>query len=56
MLKFRVSLLSLALLLGNAVAPTFLGQAYLVVHVVSVAVIAELQWMGVRRLPAWAAA
>ena len=49
-------LASLALLLGNAVAPTFLGQAYLVVHVVSVAVIAELQWMGVRRLPAWAAA
>ena len=54
--NFGWALASLALLLGNAVAPTFLGQAYLVVHVVSVAVIAELQWMGVRRMPAWAAA
>ena len=54
--NFGWALASLALLLGNAVAPTFLGQAYLVVHVVSVAVIAELQWMGVRRLPAWAVA
>lgn len=44
--NFGWALASLALLLGNAVAPTFLGQAYLVVHVVSVAVIAELQWMG----------
>ena len=40
--NFGWALASLALLLGNAVAPTFLGQAYLVVHVVSVAVIAEL--------------
>ena len=54
--NFAWALASLALLLGNAVAPTFLGQAYLVVHVVSVALIAELQWMGVRRLPTWAAA
>ena len=50
------ALARLALLLGNAVAPTCLGQAYLVVHVVSVALFAVLQWMGVRRLPAWAAA
>jgi len=54
--NFGWALASLVLLLGNAVAPTLLGQAYLVVHVVSVALIAELQWMGVRRLPAWAAA
>jgi len=54
--NFAWALASLALLLGSAVAPTLLGQAYLLVHVVSVAVLAELQWMGVRRLPAWVAA
>ncbi|BEP95827.1 hypothetical protein GmRootA79_42110 [Acidovorax sp. A79] len=54
--NFAWALASLALLLGSAAAPTLLGQAYLLVHVVSVALLAELQWMGVRRLPAWAAA
>lgn len=44
-------LASLALLLSSAVAPTVWGQAYLVVHVVSVGILAELQWFGVRRLP-----
>lgn len=43
-------------LLGSALTPTLLGQAYLVVHVVSVALLAELQWLGVRRLPGLAAA
>ena len=50
------ALASLALLLGSTLTPTLLGQAYLLVHVVSVAMLAELQWMGVRRLPTWAAA
>ena len=54
--NFAWALASLALLLGPAAAPTLPGQAYLLVHVVSVALLAELQWMGVRRLPAWAAA
>jgi hypothetical protein len=54
--NFAWALASLALLLGSAAAPTLPGQAYLLVHVVSVALLAELQWMGVRRLPAWAAA
>ena len=47
---------SLALLLGSIVAPTLWGQAYLVVHVVSVGLLAEVQWFGMRRLPAMAAA
>ena len=47
---------SLALLLGSAVTPTIWGQAYLVVHVVSVGLLAEVQWFGMRRLPAMAAA
>lgn len=42
---------SLILLVGGVVQPTLLGQAYLLVHVVSVAVLAELQWLGARRLP-----
>lgn len=54
--NFAWALASLALLLGSALAPTPLGQAYLAVHVVSVALLAELQWLGVRRLPSWAAA
>ena len=49
-------LASLVLLLGSAVQPTLLGQGYLLVHVVSVALLAELQWMGVRRLPGLATA
>ena len=47
---------SLVLLLGSTLTPTLLGQAYLLVHVVSVALLAELQWWGVRRLRVWAAA
>ncbi|MBB6559409.1 hypothetical protein HNP48_002076 [Acidovorax soli] len=47
---------SLALLLGSAVAPTVWGQTYLVVHVVSVGLLAEVQWFGMRRLPTLAAA
>ncbi len=43
---------SVTLLLSSAVAPTVWGQAYLVVHVLSVGVLAELQWFGVRRLSA----
>lgn len=50
------ALASLVLLLGSAVQPTLLGQGYLLVHVVSVALLAELQWMGVRRLPGLATA
>ncbi|PJI98723.1 hypothetical protein CLU85_3554 [Acidovorax sp. 69] len=54
--NFAWALASLALLLGSALTPTLLGQAYLMVHGVSVAALAELQWLGVRRLPRWAAA
>ena len=54
--NFAWAVASLALLLSSMLAPTLLGQVYLVVHVVSVALLAELQWFGVRRLPAWAAA
>ncbi|HEY1104020.1 MAG TPA: hypothetical protein VGE70_11425, partial [Burkholderiaceae bacterium] len=54
--NFAWALASLALLLGSTLTPTLLGQAYLLVHVVSVAMLAELQWFGVRRLPTWAAA
>ncbi|MFT4243101.1 MAG: hypothetical protein QM569_12535 [Acidovorax sp.] len=52
--NFAWALGSLALWAG--LAPTPLGQAYLLVHVVSVALLAELQWMGVRRLPSALAA
>ena len=54
--NFAWALASLGLLLGSTVTPTLLGQAYLLVHVVSVAMLAELQWMGVRRLPGLASA
>lgn len=40
----------LALLLTGAAA-TALGQAYLVMQAVTVAVLAELEWMGLRRYP-----
>ena len=46
----------LVLLLGSGAQPTVWGQAYLLVHVVAVAALAELQWTGVRRLPGLAAA
>lgn len=49
--NFAWALGSLGLLLGSSLSPTLLGQAYLAVHVVSVVLLAELQWMGVRRLP-----
>ncbi|MBV7544525.1 hypothetical protein [Acidovorax sp. sic0104] len=54
--NFAWALASLGLLLGSTLAPTLLGQAYLLVHVVSVAMLAELQWWGMRRLSTWAAA
>ncbi|MCO4094079.1 MAG: hypothetical protein HEQ37_08700 [Acidovorax sp.] len=49
------ALTSLGLLLGSALEPPFLGQAYLLVHVVSVAVLAAAQWAGLRRLRSSAA-
>lgn len=49
--NFAWALASLGLLLGSSLSPTVLGQAYLLVHVVSVALLAELQWMGARHLP-----
>ena len=39
----------LVLLFGGQVTPTPLGQAYLVVQAVAVLVLAELQWMALRR-------
>ncbi len=39
----------LALLFGGLVSPTPLGQSYLVVQAVAVLVLAELQWMALRR-------
>lgn len=54
--NFAWAAASLALLLGSTLTPTLLGLAYLLVHVVSVALLAELQWWGVRRLRVWAAA
>ncbi len=39
----------LALLFGGLVSPTPLGQAYLGVQAVAVLVLAELQWMALRR-------
>ena len=48
--NFAWALGSLGLLLGSSLSPTGLGQAYLWVHVVSVSLLAELQWMGVRAL------
>lgn len=35
----------------NASALTALGQAYVVVHALAVAVLAELEWFGLRRAP-----
>lgn len=49
------ALASLGLLLGTALEPPFWGQAYLLMHVVSVAVLAAAQWGGLRRLRAPAA-
>lgn len=38
-----------ALVLGGALSPTPWGQAYLVVQALAVLVLAELQWMALRR-------
>lgn len=46
------ALASLGLLLGTALEPPFWGQAYLLMHAVSVAALAAVQWGGLRRLPA----
>ena len=46
----------LGLLASGLVAPTLLGVAFLVSQAVTVGVLAELEWMGVRKLypaPAW---
>lgn len=50
------ALASLVLWTGVAVTPTVWGQAYLLAHAVAVALLAEMQWFGVRRLPSMAAA
>ena len=47
---------SLALWAGPLLAPTLLGQGYLLVHAVAVAGLAELQWWGARRPAGMAAA
>ncbi|RYH64113.1 MAG: hypothetical protein EON54_06930 [Alcaligenaceae bacterium] len=47
---------SLFLVLGRSLTPTELGLTYLVVHTVSPALLASLQWCGVRRLPRWTTA
>lgn len=49
------SLASLALLMGGASSATLLGQGYLLVHVASVALLAVLQWRGLRQFPSRAA-
>lgn len=41
-----------ALLTGSLVAPTLLGQAFIAVQAVTVGLLAELEWLGVRRAPA----
>ena len=40
---------SVALLLSGWVAPTFLGYAFVLAQAAAVAVLAELQWIGLRR-------
>ncbi|MDO9358821.1 MAG: hypothetical protein Q7T70_07530 [Polaromonas sp.] len=46
----------LALLFGGLVAPTLAGEVFIAVQAVTVGLLAELQWFGVRKLaaqPAW---
>ena len=46
----------LALLLGTLVAPTLLGKTFIALHVVSVGLLLELEWLGLRHVraqPAW---
>jgi hypothetical protein len=40
----------IALLLGGGLEPTWLGKAYVVAQALAVAVLAELQYLGVRRI------
>lgn len=47
--NFAWVLACVALLFDGLVSPTPLGQAYLVVQAVAVLVLAELQWMALRR-------
>lgn len=49
--NFAWALGCVALALGGVAGITALGVAYLLVQAVAVAVLAELQWMGLRRLP-----
>jgi hypothetical protein len=41
---------AIALLLGAIPEPTAIGKAYLVVQALAVGVLAELQWLAVRRV------
>lgn len=44
------------LLVSGAVTPTLLGEVFLIVQAVAVGVLAELEWIGVRKIqpePAW---
>lgn len=43
------ALACIAALLGGGMAPTGLGKAYVVMHAVTVAVLAELQYFGLRQ-------
>ena len=42
----------LALLFGDIVTPTLSGKAFIAVQAVAVGLLAELQWIGLRRAPA----
>lgn len=50
--NFLWVLACLALLLGPTLAPTMLGKTFLAVQAVTVGLLLELQWLGVRREPA----
>ena len=54
--NFGWAVASVALLASGLIAPTSLGLAWVLMQAGLVAVLAELQWMGSRRLPAagWA--
>ncbi|MCU0762642.1 MAG: hypothetical protein ACK40L_02995 [Hydrogenophaga sp.] len=49
--NFAWALGCLALVFGGAAGLTALGVAYLMVQAIAVLVLAELQWMGLKRLP-----
>ena len=42
----------LALLFGGLLAPTLLGQGFIAIQAVTVGLLMELQWFGVRKAPA----